>query len=550
MTLAHARVSRLVTWLTGTLAIVVVVAPTLLYGIYVKASVSARLDELLRAQAVLLEEEINRQPDFWEVNSDRLQASFEAHVLPHQSYRVESLNAGEVFANAPGLAWPVLVRSRPLHAFGHPVGNLEGGLSIRREGVIGLSLFGISLVMAMIIWGPLRRIPLTALRTAEEALLERDRYQRALLDNFPFMAWLSDGEDRLLAANAQLASHLGHRDDGKLRGQTLGQLLTADQATALAECERRLRQDGHPAHCEAQVSVNGQTRWFEVGVAQVELASGERNGTVGFARDITTRKENEEELARYRLNLEEQVKKRTEELELSRDAAEAGSRAKSEFLASMSHELRTPLNAILGFSQLLLLETGLSAETRDHAQEVKQAGEHMLALVNDLLELARIEAGRLEMDVESVPLKALLANCLAMVTPMARGKGITLDVEAGMDETLTVRADAVRLKQTLLNLLTNAVKYNHAGGSVRLSCLQRGSRIRILVADTGPGIPPEKQARIFNAFDRLGREAHAEAGSGIGLVITRRIVEAMGGGIGFDSAEGQGSTFWVEFPTG
>lgn len=241
--------------------------------------------------------------------------------------------------------------------------------------------------------------------------------------------------------------------------------------------------------------------------------------------------------------------KRTEQaLIQARDAAESASRAKSEFLASMSHELRTPLNAILGFSQLFSMDAELPQETRDNAREIERAGEHLLSLINDMIDLARIESGKLGLSLEPVRIGTILQSSLSMVEPQARNRGIQLTEAVTSGKEATVMADHVRLRQVLINLLSNAIKYNRPQGTVKVNCILHEDRVRISVVDNGPGIAADKQGRIFNAFDRLGEERGDVEGTGIGLVITRRIVEAMKGVIGFESAEGQGSTFWVEFP--
>lgn len=265
-------------------------------------------------------------------------------------------------------------------------------------------------------------------------------------------------------------------------------------------------------------------------------------------RSIAERRQSERELQRHRDHLQELVTEQTVDLVRAKEAAEAASRAKSEFLASMSHELRTPLNAVLGHSQLLRLDASLPADVHGQVREIEQAGRHLLALVNDLIDLARIEAGKLDYSLGPLNIHTAIQASLALVRPIAQKHDVTLAMETGAPDVIMVRVDHARLQQVLINLLSNAIKYNRPQGSVRIACRVHGGRVRVAVTDTGHGIPIEMQKRLFTAFDRLGKERGTTEGTGIGLIISRRLIEAMGGCLGLESVPGQGSTFWVELP--
>ncbi len=225
--------------------------------------------------------------------------------------------------------------------------------------------------------------------------------------------------------------------------------------------------------------------------------------------------------------------------------ADHASAAKSEFLARMSHELRTPLNAILGFAQVLdkANDPPLPGKQRESVTHILQGGHHLLGLINEVLDLSAIEAGRLHVDLADVPLAPLLRECLALVSPQAADREVT--IAAGDPGSLSVYADRTRLKQVLLNLLSNGVKYNRPGGRLGIDFSEHGDNVCLAIADTGRGIPDDLAERIFRPFDRLG--VNQVEGTGIGLAITRRLVELMGGRIDFTSQVGVGTTFRVEF---
>jgi len=230
----------------------------------------------------------------------------------------------------------------------------------------------------------------------------------------------------------------------------------------------------------------------------------------------------------------------------ARDEADRANQAKSEFLSSMSHELRTPMNAILGFGQLLECDYSLPEEHRDNAREILKAGRHLLNLINEVLDLAKVESGFIDLSLEPVEVYPIVEECRSLIAPLAIQREITFGHSVAQG--VAVRADRTRLKQILLNLLSNAINYNRPGGSVRVELERRDNRLRIRVTDTGIGIPAERLAELFQPFNRLDAEGGSIEGTGIGLTITRRIVEIMGGEVDVASEVGVGSTFWVELP--
>ena len=262
-------------------------------------------------------------------------------------------------------------------------------------------------------------------------------------------------------------------------------------------------------------------------------------GVFAAARDVTERK-----------RLDQVLQEKNVELESARSVAEKANLAKSDFLSSMSHELRSPLNAILGFAQLLESDTSQAAPSqKESVAQILQAGWHLLKLINEILDLAKVESRQVPLSEEPVLLSEVLLECQSMIEPQAQQRGITLTLPP-FDMPYFVRADRTRLKQILINLLSNAVKYNVKQGSVEVTCNEGTlGRTRICIRDSGAGLQQDQLNQLFQPFNRLGQEAGGEEGTGIGLVVAKRLVELMGGEIGVESTVGVGSVFWFELVT-
>jgi signal transduction histidine kinase/CheY-like chemotaxis protein len=264
--------------------------------------------------------------------------------------------------------------------------------------------------------------------------------------------------------------------------------------------------------------------------------------TGGVRRVSEAARASQHELARERVQLVDAERSRTQ--------AESANRAKSDFLSRMSHELRTPLNAILGFGQLLGLDRKAPLQPRQQqwVEQIQQAGWHLLRMIDDILDLSRVESGTLRLRIEAVRLPALIDAALTMIGPQAADKQVELQASAACAEAPDVLADATRLRQVLLNLLSNAVKYNREGGTVRVECSLADGMVALVVIDDGLGMSAEQVARLFTPFERLGRETSDVPGTGIGLVITKLLIEQMGGTLSVQSAPGRGSRFTLRLP--
>ena len=368
-------------------------------------------------------------------------------------------------------------------------------------------------------------------REAEQALLESEERTRAILRtaNDAFVGidmggrivhWNEQAErtfgwQREEAVGRILADTIVPEWQRKAHNRGFARLLSADTRQTLSRRleAKALRRDGTEFPVELTIWTSG--------------SAGHRTFNA-FVRDITDQKR-AEALIRQ-----------------AKDEAERANRAKSEFLSRMSHDLRTPLNAVLGFAQLLGADD-LGEAQLECVQQILKGGKHLLELINEVLDIARIEAGHLSLSPEPVGVRDIVRHAVDLIGPLAAARGIALVADDAALPECAVLADRQRLSQVLLNLLSNAVKYNRPGGSVTLSLDQRApGRCRISVRDTGAGISPEKLRLLFRPFERLGAESTAIEGTGLGLILSRGLAEAMGGSLGVDSEVDRGSTFWVE----
>ncbi len=366
---------------------------------------------------------------------------------------------------------------------------------------------------------------------------------RSLFEILPDLLVMADADGRVMLANPQAAKMHGFDSPEAMIGADLTALYVPEEVERVAQMLQMLHESGSIRNVEFSLRnlADGTSFPTEQNAVVLYDVEGNASGIVSLARDITERKH-------------------AEEVKLAMEAARNANIAKTEFLSRMSHELRTPLNSILGFAQLLKME-GLSPEQEESLDYIMKAGKHLLNLIDEVLDISRIELGKLSISVEPVNVRELLGECVRMLGTMAGSHRVQLRYDIGQVHEGYVLADRHRLKQVILNLLSNSIKYNLAGGKVTITCVEgqgqpareegeiaAAGTLRISVADTGRGIAQDKVGRLFTPFERLGIEQSGIEGTGLGLALSKHLVQTMGGTIGADSKEGEGSTFWVELP--
>jgi PAS domain S-box-containing protein len=376
---------------------------------------------------------------------------------------------------------------------------------------------------------------------AEQALLDqrlRDQqfYTRSLIESNIDPLITTDPRGTISDVNHQMET---------LTGRTRDELIGAPFKSCFTEPQRAedaitgVLREGKVTNYElTALALDGKETVVSFNATTFHDRDRKLQGVFAAARDVTERK-----------HFEHALQETNVELQAAREAAEKANRAKSEFLSSMSHELRTPLNAVLGFAQLMASEVPPPAAHQQRSiDQILKGGWYLLRLINEILDLAMIESGKVTMSQESMSLTDVLQDCRGMIEPQATKRGISMSFPK-FDKITYVHADRTRVKQVMINLLSNAIKYNGAGGSVIVQCVAGGEDcVRISVKDTGAGLSVDQLAQLFQPFNRLGQEDSVEEGTGIGLVVTKQLVELMGGRIGVDSAVGVGTVFWVELP--
>jgi len=368
-------------------------------------------------------------------------------------------------------------------------------------------------------------------RTAE--LAAERHLLRTLIDNMPDAIYAKDTESRYILVNHAMAAGVD-MTPAELLGRTVFDCYPPEQAQRFFDDDREVMRSGRALVGREEVALErgtGRQRWMLTTKVPLRDGDGRIVGIVGISRDIG-------EL------------RRVQELRVAKERAEAANEGKSRFLANMSHELRTPLNAVLGYAQVLMRDEALSQPQRQGLATIRRSGEHLLALINDILDLAKIDAGRLELCPEPLPLPEFVRVIADIIRIEANEKKLAFDCEVPADLPAVVEADERRLRQVLLNLLSNAVKFTDAGAvSLRVASSPRelgAARLRFEVQDSGPGIAADEQEAIFHPFVQGGPLQGRSSGAGLGLAISRQLTRLMGGELHLDSGAAGGSRFWFE----
>ena len=391
-------------------------------------------------------------------------------------------------------------------------------------------------------------IDITEKKLQQEQIRIQNERLAAIIEAMPDLIFISDREGNYLELIRSGHKNEKHRY-ADVVGKNICEVYGSETAKRHIQKIQQCLDTGERITYEYEWSDKDEIIFYEGTIVRLD-----KNRVLRFVRDISDRKKVEKQLKELNSGLERRIHERTRELERSniellyaRVEAEEANKAKSEFLSRMSHELRTPMNSILGFAQLL--EMAELTETQEKSvQHILRSGKHLLDLINEVLDIARIEAGRVSISIEAVSAIEIINDCMDTIQPLASSRNI--EVNASIDENLFVRADKQRLKQVLINILNNAIKYNRDNGKVLIKSAVipdlQGNKIRLMIKDTGLGIAENDLVKVFIPFERIGAENHAIEGTGLGLAVVKQLTELMGGTVGVESIVGQGTTFWID----
>jgi PAS domain S-box-containing protein len=386
------------------------------------------------------------------------------------------------------------------------------------------------------------------LKHAYEELSNQTEQYRSLVESSSAIPWEVDIASFCFTfVGKQAETILGYPvEEWYEDGFWLNHIHTDDQDFAMSFCKTETSQSRDHEFEYRMYAADGSIVWLRDHVRVIK-ENGIPVRLQGFMFDITARKNAEENLKHAYENLEEKVLERTTELVKAKEEAIKANRAKTHFLSRMSHELRTPLNAIMGFSQLLMQEDSLDNRYKEDIREILNAAQHLLELINEVLDLSHIETGIVKIKPENVILLPILDEITALMKPIADERGITLNKDYEIDKSITVISEKTRLKEVLLNLISNAIKYNIDNGSVTIKCVHHGNHsVRISIIDTGTGLDAEERQQIFEPFNRLGAEYKQIEGTGIGLNITNQLIKLMDSNLIVESTPGKGSCFYFD----